>query len=296
MNQLSAGFFDYARERYSIHLRREGNQVKPWTDDPILQEYRFCNVFREDDVVTKWMRSKISYQAYGRELIQATLIARWFNRIATVERLLPPADCEPPYLTHNMLYLWDSDEVRKRLTGVSPLVTGAFMVKSPPKMSKLEGLIQCIEQGIPIVDRLQCHIHNSSRTPSLEFVHEWLMDIPYIGAFMAYEVVCDLRHTMLHMAPDIDTWASAGPGAFRGAGRIDGGRVDFYRRGNRADTQSVLETMQRLLAESKDARNWSAAWPRWEMREVEHTLCEFDKYERARLGEGTPKQCYDGAP
>jgi hypothetical protein len=33
-------------------------------------------------------------------------------------------------------------------------------------------------------------------------------------------------------------------------------------------------------------------WPAWEMREVEHTLCEFDKYERARLGEGKPRGVY----
>jgi len=25
---------------------------------------------------------------------------------------------------------------------------------------------------------------------------------------------------------------------------------------------------------------------------VEHTLCEFDKYERARLGEGKPKEIF----
>ncbi|GAF76676.1 unnamed protein product [marine sediment metagenome] len=38
--------------------------------------------------------------------------------------------------------------------------------------------------------------------------------------------------------------------------------------------------------------NWPDDWPLWEMREVEHTLCEFDKYERVRLGEGTPKQLF----
>jgi hypothetical protein len=28
------------------------------------------------------------------------------------------------------------------------------------------------------------------------------------------------------------------------------------------------------------------------MREVEHTLCEFDKYERVRLGQGRSKRRY----
>ncbi len=33
-----------------------------------------------------------------------------------------------------------------------------------------------------------------------------------------------------------------------------------------------------------------AIWPPLELREIEHSLCEFDKYERVRLGEGKPKQ------
>ena len=32
--------------------------------------------------------------------------------------------------------------------------------------------------------------------------------------------------------------------------------------------------------------------PALEMREIEHCLCEFDKYERARLGEGRPRAKY----
>ena len=32
--------------------------------------------------------------------------------------------------------------------------------------------------------------------------------------------------------------------------------------------------------------------PPLEMREVEHTLCEFDKYERVRNGEGKPRSIY----
>ena len=32
--------------------------------------------------------------------------------------------------------------------------------------------------------------------------------------------------------------------------------------------------------------------PNLEMREIEHSLCEFDKYERTRLGEGRPRAKY----
>ena len=29
-----------------------------------------------------------------------------------------------------------------------------------------------------------------------------------------------------------------------------------------------------------------------EMRDIEHSLCEFDKYERVRLGQGAPRSKY----
>ena len=32
--------------------------------------------------------------------------------------------------------------------------------------------------------------------------------------------------------------------------------------------------------------------PDLEMRDIEHSLCEFDKYERVRLGEGKPRSLY----
>ena len=47
-------FFDFCREREAIRLRREQGQPREnWTQDPVFQQGRFLNVFREDDRVTK---------------------------------------------------------------------------------------------------------------------------------------------------------------------------------------------------------------------------------------------------
>ena len=80
----------------------------------------------------------------------------------------------------------------------------------------------------------------------------------------------------------------------------------------------MKELMQVLLAGSKDTDNWPYTneravhssgeslelvrrlsdedvdmdFPAWDMRTVEHTLCEFDKYERVRTGEGRPRQVF----
>src|SRR5215813_2551463 len=48
--------FAFAQERYNIFLRRNAGEKPPWTKDPVLRDYRFCNVYREDDRVTIWIR------------------------------------------------------------------------------------------------------------------------------------------------------------------------------------------------------------------------------------------------
>ena len=292
-------FFKYARARYQLMLDRETNLERPWTKDPILQQYRFCNVFREDDKTTKWIRKHITFEKYGKNLLGAMVIARWFNRIETLELMLPPAKGRAALLD-DLFGCWATEPagwasiMRMVLKNQKPLVTGAYMIKTPAKMNKLEGLIWCIEQFIEMWNKER--MADGSEFPStLQAATDWLARSPYLGPFMAYEVVTDLRHTkILCNAPDIMTWANPGPGAARGAGRVARGDPDCYKRHRWPDVDSIQSIMRKLLKASQSDENWPRCWPTWEMRDVEHSLCEYDKYTRARLGQGRPKQRFAG--
>ena len=52
-------FWYWVNERHSIYLRKAAGDPRPWTKDPILQRYKFTNVFRELDMGTKWLRECI---------------------------------------------------------------------------------------------------------------------------------------------------------------------------------------------------------------------------------------------
>jgi hypothetical protein len=124
---------------------------------------------------------------------------------------------------------------------------------------------------------------------TLESATREIAKLPMHGMFTAYEVVCDMRHQkgMLDKAGDVMTWANVGPGARRGISRILYGEV-----GHRPSAGECLEAMRELLMLSDDAERWThREWP-LEMREIEHSLCEWDKYERVRLGEGRPRSLY----
>lgn len=272
-------FFWLAREREGIRAAREQGKPKPWTNDPVLQRYRFCNVFREDDKTTRWFNEHVRFPMRNDDGVAlATVIFRFFNRIETGEVLL----------RNNLFKNWDSMWAKEALHDAKPLVTGAYMIKSPPGMNKLSGLCECIDN----VKFDEGFVGSLGWANTLESMWSQFMLYPYLGNFMAYEVVTDLRHTKFGWgATDIDTWASPGPGAARGLGRVLTGNVDQFRYTRRSDRDAMLEGMQYLLGRSRDRAHWPSN-RQWEMREVEHWLCEYDKWCRTTNNEGTPKELF----
>ncbi len=309
-------FFEFARKRHKIYLLRQAGTPRfQWTDDNILRQYRFTNVFRELDRTTVWFREKVRDPMRNQpEVLMATVLFRWFNRITTGEAIFLQGDligggsCTAwqSHLNHSDGRGGATDDIRRAIRtycGVGPYVTGAYIIKTPDAMNKLDGVLWAFDQFCRREEPLYDGFSDTNRVGwrlaadkmmagqiSLEAAWDWLRRFPFMGDFMAYEVITDLRHTaLLDRAPDIMTWANPGPGAMRGLNRIHDRPLLHRQR----KEKFVLE-MQDLLQRSRDVANWPTAreWGLWEMRDVEHTLCEFDKYERARLGQGRPRGVY----
>lgn len=265
--KLAEQFFDDARERYLMMLKRKAGQLAPWSKKPEFNDWHLCNVHREDDRTTRWFAEHIRPYVAGREA-EATIAFRWFNRIETAE-----------IIKDLILDGWPTGagaEAIKRLHGVKPVVTGAYIVNAERGYTKLGGVVRCIDVA---VHRVREGLLYGAHT--LEETWRRLKTIPLMGPFSSYEVASDLRWMTLQDAPDIMTWANAGPGCTRGLSRVVHGEVGHFTQSNQ---ETMLPVMQELLSMSLSNTYWPAEWKHWEMREVEHWLCEFDKLERARQG------------
>ena len=266
-------FFSYINERHAIYIRRQAG-VKPfWTEDKILQTYSFCNVFRELDTVTIWLREnwKEPYADHPN-LPFAMSVARQINWPDTLQEIGFPEE-------------WNPDRVKAIMQGRmdrgEKVYTGAYMLTGTLGGTKVE---QTIDKILTPLYENQPEIHPDSLQKT------WSEYLPYAGfsGFMAYEVVTDLRHTKyLGNARDIYTWANPGPGAKRGLNRINGREL----------TWSPNREPDRWNREMKDLLDRSPGYLQGhidvlEMRDIEHCLCEFDKYERVRLGQGKPRAKY----
>lgn len=278
MSTRTAEFVRFVVERHHVSLRKDAGAPWPWTKDKILQTYRFCNVYRERDKVTRWIRQNWSFPGKG-DVWFAMAVARLINWPDTLQHLRPLP--------------WNPDHFRKvmdtRMAAGVQSFGPAYIVstngKSMPKPLYLaDYVLQPLWEA-----RAQARPHAGDTLASF---HERLTGFQGLGSFMAAQVVADTKNTSGGgLAPgstrDWMTWAAPGPGSMRGLNRLLGNGAK--KNGLRPDV--FLEH----LGELRHAVNvvfLQLGWTAVCAQDVQNCLCEFDKYERVRLGEGRPKQGY----
>lgn len=277
----SAPLFRWMEDRHRVYVNRfELHLPPPWTTDLILQQYRFTNVFRQLDKVTVALNN-CNWPEDDSLYLFNLVWRRWFNWPETWALAGTIEDW--PVQRSIIMRAW-----RSHRTSGGKLFTGAYMVSNGgstrPKMEHYAGLMNgawkwCLDHGEEVCSAI-----------SLEIAWKLLRALPGMGPFTTYEVVSDLRWRPLRKATDVMTWAHAGPGARRGLNRLANRQLQ-----QGVPTAQLLLEMQGLL-QAALKRKWPEWFPaeRLELREIEHSLCEFDKYERVRLGEGRPRSRFGG--
>jgi hypothetical protein len=271
--------WQWIKEREQVRQRKDAGEPHPWTDDPIIGTYRFCNVRREDDRGTVWIRKNIRERFNGHPLLWLMLcIARQINWPATLQDLIsephawPDSDrFDPTEITRVLNY--------RKVRG-EKIYTGAYMISAPAtKGADKQGYIA--ETVIGALWRRREHF--PTWNVSLRRVHEWITASNGWGAFMAYQAVVDMRFTqILSAAPDVSSWAAAGPGTLRGLNRLHGRTVDQ----SLSQSQALLE--MRAIYKVVESETGVPM----DFSDVPNILCETDKYLRVKLGEGKPRALY----
>ena len=74
-------------EREAIRIAKENNYEGELTKDPILKQYRFCNVRRQDDRVSKWIINNVLSRDF-EDMWFAAAICRYVNWPPAIANLL----------------------------------------------------------------------------------------------------------------------------------------------------------------------------------------------------------------
>src|SRR5215467_16060928 len=122
-------YWYFASERQRSYEARLAGQPGPWTVDPIIQQYKFCNVYRAADRVSQYLIGEVCYhleECSAVDRLFQILAFRIFSKIETwrdVHSLLGNVptlqDLRSGGLTRAL------EETKQRIGG---LYTGAFIL------------------------------------------------------------------------------------------------------------------------------------------------------------------------
>lgn len=262
----------WIRERELLRLRKEAGGPPPWTDDEILREWRFCNVNRCDDKVTRWIHANVTALHDSSPSLWFNLvIARLVNWPPTLEKFGYVDSWDPCHFTRTL-----ADINGKVFTGAYMIPAGAAGVAKPEYLA-LDVLTPLWNAREDVPDGQSCArwAHFLGKTRSM-------------GDFLVNQVVTDMKYasSLLARATDRDTFVLAGPGTQRGLARLQ--KAALTRRLSQIEAgKLLLELRERVV----DAMSWTQA-TFVDLNNLANCLCEFDKYVRVLLGEGKPRTRY----
>ena len=178
-------FFAFVSERYRIHSKRlAGLPQAQWTEDPILQQYPFTNVFRVFDRVTQYILLEVIRK--GDQSLQEQcfrlMLFRSFNKIETWEFLTETFGA----LTWRKFNLLAMEQALLDRQQRGPLYNAAYIIPSPKLGANANAsnhlrLIQLMmEEDLP--SQLQKLEH-------LKDAHGRIMLFPGMGEFTALQYV-----------------------------------------------------------------------------------------------------------
>ena len=267
-------FVGFGLERERIRKLKESGAPPPWTDDPILAKYRFCNVNVQDDRGSRAIFELVT-KPYADHpgLIVALTVCRFINSPEIFEAV---RDCLVPFDPERFVAIMADRKAR----GL-PLAGPAYMIPGGVK-GELKAHSLTKDLFIPLAAAVESVRPKPGDT--CEQVFERLRQFQYLGdGFLTAQIVRDLKQDEpLRSAPDSNTFVRSGPGSQRGLNRVCGATdmAAIERERPEAEWQSLFWKMFALVeprfAEhgiTLDAQSW------------QNVLCEFDKYCRFRSGD-----------
>lgn len=293
-DRMLAELISFVKERESIRLKRERGESQPWTTDPILATYRFCNIRRCDDRVSRWFRENVLRQQYLdydlRSFLLFTGLCRWVNWPPTVAAIMGAK-------------LWPRKRPNWKKIGqlIDALAkkdkawTGAYMIRAPKKGGKKGRFVA--EQTIgremaKVVPELVKYF--KATTPaerSCQRVWEILQKADGFGSFMAGQIVADWSYCgLLAQAIDLKTWAPMGPGSIRGYNRLMEIQPIKKRPPQWLWLPELIAVRVRLVAELFVM--FGSSYEDTTLMDCQNQFCEFDKYLRVKNDEGRPRAKY----
>ena len=270
--QVYETYWRFAAKRQGVFFSRYRGDAPPWSDDPILQRFKFTNAYRASDRTSQFLINNVIYE--GPQTVEEQffriLLFKIFNRIDTW-RLLQSNLGEVSWAAYRF------DDVDRVLSEAfnrgDRIYSAAYIIPSPRLFGhkrKHRNHLRLIEEmmAAEVPERLQ----DCSR---MQDAFSLLRSFPSIGDFLAYQFVTDLNYGTITDFSESE-FVVPGPGA------LDGIRKCFSDLGGLNEIDAVKFMTDRQEAEFESfGLSFMDLWGRrLQYIDCQNLFCEVGKYAR----------------
>lgn len=272
-------YWKFAVERQNVFFNRLNGTKSPWTEDTILQKYKFTNAYRASDRVSQYLIKEIIYNTskYSPEdTFFRVILFKLFNKIETWEYLRK----ELGEISYKNYSFEKYDQVLLgALEDGKTIYSAAYIMPSGQStfgfMRKHQNNLKLIEKMMN--ERLPSKI---ASLKSMEQLYNLLLSYPTLGKFLAFQYCIDINYTELCDFSEM-SFVVAGPGA------INGIKKCFHNTFGYTD-----EDIIKFVAESQDDEfnrldlDFKMLWGRpLQLIDCQNLFCETGKYARVAFPE-----------
>lgn len=270
-------YWYFACERQNIFWKKINGESLPWTDDPILQKYKFCNSYRVNDRVSQYLLKNVIYNGkkYSDEtMLFRILLFKLFNKESTWELLLNNFED----ITLKSFSIKEYSKVLENAISNGIKIYNDAYISCATKAfgcaRKHDNHLALLKKMF-IEDKMQNKIVNCK---TMEEAFNIIKGYPLIGNFMAYQLVTDINYSEVVNWKE-DEFTIAVPGSLRGI------RKCFIDRGKMSN-EDIIRYMYKH--QDEEFKRPNLTFKRIGNRSLQpidcqNIFCELDKYCRQAL-------------
>ena len=182
-------YWEFAYRRQEALFNRIKGESQPWSDDPILQKYKFTNVYRATDRVSQYLIKNVIYngQKYSAEdTVFRIILFKLFNKIETWQ-LLESNFGEITYKNFSVeKYAQFLDNCLEKHTKI---YSAAYIM---PSGTSYFGSVRKHRNNLMLIDLMikRGLIKQIANCRSLKDLFNVLFAFPTLGPFLAFQFAC----------------------------------------------------------------------------------------------------------
>lgn len=274
-------YFYFIQERMNIFWNRYNCQKENLTEDDILSEYKFTNVYRAQDRVSQYLIKNVIYSGKGYNEIDTLLrilVFKVFNNIETWQFL----EQEGVQVNADNFQVEKITSLLAHRIKEKPIFSAAYMMtgshtKYKMYKSKHEKWLWMIKREMIEGKSFEKII----KAKSLAEVFRILESCSFVGSFLAYQYAIDFNYSTV-IDFDENSFVKAGIGSIRGIKKcfLDADKYSF---------EDCIRYTQDNLSKYQEKYGYTGFKNLFgrdlKLIDLQNCFCETDKYLRVKMPE-----------